>query len=87
MLLISVIEAKIISCGNVGRICAIPRIVITPSDTKMPFNLNKRFQVCFGMTINKSQGQILSHVGLFFPKSIFLHGQLYGVVSRVKSKR
>ena len=42
--------------------------------------------LCFAMTINKSQGQSLSYVGLFLPKPIFTHGQLYVVVSRVKSK-
>ncbi|KAL8474965.1 hypothetical protein ACS0TY_031403 [Phlomoides rotata] len=43
--------------------------------------------VCFAMTINKSQGQSLSTVGLFLPKPVFTHGQLYIAVSRVKTKR
>ncbi|GJS84061.1 ATP-dependent DNA helicase RRM3-like protein [Tanacetum coccineum] len=58
-----IIEAKIISGGSVGTICAIPRMIISPTDTKMPFKLNRRqfpIQVCFTMTINKSQGQNLS---------------------------
>ncbi|GJY18244.1 ATP-dependent DNA helicase RRM3-like protein [Tanacetum coccineum] len=61
----NIIEAKIISEGSVGKICAIPRMVISPTDTKMPFKLNRRqfsIQVCFAMTINKSQGQTLSQV-------------------------
>ncbi|GJY75097.1 ATP-dependent DNA helicase PIF1-like protein, partial [Tanacetum coccineum] len=62
---INVTEAKIIPGGNISRIFAIPRMVITPSDTKMPFKLNRRqfpVQVCFGMTINKSQCQTLSQM-------------------------
>ncbi|RYQ83051.1 hypothetical protein Ahy_B10g101668 isoform B [Arachis hypogaea] len=41
----------------------------------------------FTMTINKSQGQTLSHVRLYLPKPIFTHDQLYVTLSRVKSKR
>ncbi|GJU06527.1 DNA helicase PIF1, ATP-dependent [Tanacetum coccineum] len=61
----NITEAKIISSGSVGKICAIPRMVISPTDTKMPFKLNRRqfpIQVCFAMTINKSQGHTLSQV-------------------------
>nr|GEZ05078.1 ATP-dependent DNA helicase PIF1-like [Tanacetum cinerariifolium] len=60
---INIVEAQIISGGSVGTICAIPRMVISPTDAKMLFKLNRRqfpIQVCFAMTINKSQGQTLS---------------------------
>ena len=39
------------------------------------------------MTINKSQSQSLAHVGLYLPKPIFSHGQLYVTFSRVTNKK
>ncbi len=65
----------------------IPRLSITPSYTeRMPFILRRRqFPVhpAFAMTINKAQGQTLKMVGIFLPKPIFTHGQLYVAMSRI----
>ncbi len=37
----------------------------------------------FAMTINKAQGQTLKMVGIFLPKPIFTHGQLYVAMSPI----
>ncbi|KAL1364040.1 hypothetical protein AAHE18_03G189500 [Arachis hypogaea] len=85
-----IIEARSIAGRNSGQKVFVPRMTLSPSDHRIPFRFQRRqfpIMVSYAMTINKSQGQSLSKVGLILKKPVFTHGQLYVTLSRVTHKK
>lgn len=65
-----VLEASIMGGKGHGNLIYIPRMDMSPSQSPRSFKLNRRqfpIIVSYAMTINKSQGQSLDWVGLYFP--------------------
>ncbi|CAN1820808.1 ATP-dependent DNA helicase PIF1 [Linum perenne] len=69
-----VLRGLIVGRNMEGTVVAIPR-------RQFPI------RICYAMTINKSQDQTLDQVGLYLPKPVFSHGQLYVTVSKSSLSR
>ncbi|QRW17527.1 ATP-dependent DNA helicase PIF1 [Rhizoctonia solani] len=83
-----VLELWLLTGSEAGNTVFIPRISLTPPETEFGFQLSRRqfpVQVAFAMTVNKSQGQSVDHVGLDLEREAFSHGQLYVAFSRCTS--
>ncbi|XP_021730839.1 ATP-dependent DNA helicase PIF6-like [Chenopodium quinoa] len=81
----NLIECVIVVGHNKGQHVLIPRISLRPSDSEgYLFQFQRKqfpLKLSFAMTINKAQGQTLSQVVAFLPRSCFSHGQLYVALS------
>ncbi|KAG5536193.1 hypothetical protein RHGRI_023847 [Rhododendron griersonianum] len=83
-----IIEVKILTGEQFGKLAFIPRISLSPSSLDFPFHMTRRqfpVRLAYAMTINKSQGQSVKFVGVDLRTPVFSHGQLYVVLSRCMS--
>jgi ATP-dependent DNA helicase PIF1 len=85
----NVISAQIVDVPHSRELVYITQMNLIPSDVSVSITLQRRqfpLVLCFAMTINKSQGQTLSSVGLYLSRPVFTHGQLYVAMSRIKTR-
>ena len=78
--------AEILTGDERGTVVVIPRILLRPSDTTMPFILNRMqlpLRLAYCMTINKALHQTFEKVGFYLTSACFSHNQLYVALSRV----
>ena len=84
-----VLEVQLLTGEHAGQKVFIPRIGCQPTEDQVAFKFTRKqfpVRLCFSMTINKSQGQSVKHVGLDLRSPVFTHGQFYVGVSRVTSR-
>ncbi|RCV21245.1 hypothetical protein SETIT_4G123600v2 [Setaria italica] len=80
------IDVEIVNGQHAGKRVFLPRIPLSPSeDITLPFKFKRKLS--FAMIINKAQGQTIPNVGIYLPKPVFLHGQLYIALSRGVSRK
>lgn len=83
------IDAMILNGSHMGNRVILPKLQLTSNDPALPFQIKRTqlpVKIAFAMTIHKAQGQTIHKLGLFLPREVFGHGQLYVALSRLTSK-
>lgn len=78
-----VVDVQVIAAGS--PLVKIPRITFEVKVGANGITFHRQqfpLRVCYAVTINKSQGQTLTTVGLDLRDDVFCHGQLYVALSR-----
>lgn len=81
------LECEVAVGQHKGLKVFLPRIPHHDKSKDFPFTVIRRqfpLRLCFSVTVNKGQGQENERVGIYLPKSVFSHGQLYTAMSRAK---
>lgn len=79
------LKGRIISGNFAGNEVLIPRFSLSTQEKEFDFVLTRKqfpIRLAFAMSVNKSQGQSLEHVGVDLTIPAFAHGQLYVALSR-----
>jgi hypothetical protein len=80
------IEIKIIGGQFHGKDRVILRITLIADMGEGAWKHSRKqflVRLCFTMTINKAQGQLLQKIGIDLRQPVFIHGQFYVAFSRV----
>ena len=84
-----VLEVHLLGGERDGQLVLIPRISLIPtSTTEVSFQFKQHqfpVHLAFALSINKSQGQSVQHIGLYLCFPVFAHGQLYVALLHVTS--
>ncbi|XP_050896186.1 uncharacterized protein LOC127102912 [Lathyrus oleraceus] len=85
-LFMNMLDVEILTGSNARKRVFLPRIKIkTSASDGLPFVLSRKqfpVRLSFAITINKSQEQTIPNVGIYLPRHVFSHGQLYVALSR-----